>query len=176
TCQAPGTRESTGAPAIEREPVSLTEVGERAVPAVSAAAGAEGASRPGVFTGSEGVAAVLRERGLLALLGLVFLGGLALNLTPCIYPMIPITIGFFASQARAGWLHRIGLPSLYVLGMAVTYSVLGVAAGLSGGLIGSTLQSPFIVGALVVLFVILALGMFGLFEFRLPGSLTRLGG
>jgi thiol:disulfide interchange protein DsbD len=60
--------------------------------------------------------------------------------------------------------------------MAVTYSVLGVVAGLSGGLIGSTLQSPWIVGALVVLFVALALGMFGLFELRLPGSITRLGG
>src|SRR6185295_19012261 len=84
--------------------------------------------------------------------------------------------GFFASQTRAAWLSRIGLPSLYVLGMAVTYSVLGVVAGLSGGLIGSTLQSPWIVGALVVLFVALALGMFGLFELRLPGSITRLGG
>ncbi|OLE65796.1 MAG: hypothetical protein AUG03_02875 [Acidobacteria bacterium 13_1_20CM_2_68_14] len=176
TCLAPETVEFTVPLAIEGEPVSLTEMGERAVPAVSAAAGAEGASGPGVFTGSEGVAAVLRERGLLALLGLVFLGGLALNLTPCIYPMIPVTIGFFASQARAGWLLRIGLPSLYVLGMAMTYSVLGVVAGLSGGLFGSTLQSPFIVGSLVVLFVVLALGMFGLFELRLPGSITRLGG
>src|SRR5207244_364505 len=135
---------------------SLAEMGERAVPAVSAAAGADRTSGTGVFAGGEGVATILRERGLLALLGLVFLGGLALNLTPCIYPMIPVTIGFFASQARAGWLLRLGLPSLYVLGMAMTYSVLGVAAGLSGGLFGSTLQSPFIAGSLVVLFVVLA--------------------
>jgi thiol:disulfide interchange protein DsbD len=123
-----------------------------------------------------GVAAVLAERGLLALLGLVFVGGLALNLTPCIYPMMPVTIGFFATQARASWPARIGLPALYVAGMAVTYSVLGVAAGLSGGLIGSTLQSPWVVGGLVVLFVVLALSMFGLFELRLPGSITRFGG
>jgi len=175
TCLAPEIVEFQVPLTIEGEPVGLAEMGERVGPSVSAAAGADRVSGPGVFAGGEGVATILRERGLLALLGLVFLGGLALNLTPCIYPMIPVTIGFFASQARASWLHRIGLPSLYVLGMAVTYSVLGVAAGLSGGLVGSTLQSPFIVGALVVLFVVLALGMFGLFEFRLPGSITRLG-
>ncbi len=89
-----------------------------------------------------------------------------MNLTPCIYPMIPVTIGFFGSQAQTGWRNRLLLPSLYVLGMSVTYSILGVAAGLSGGLFGSTLQSPFIVGGLVVLFVIMACGMFGLFEIR----------
>src|SRR5262249_41671410 len=149
---------------------------EETPPAGAAPAGA-GASDAGPAGGSaargasagDRVAAILHERGLLALLGFVVLGGLALNLTPCVYPMIPVTIGFFGSQSAPGWRHRIVLPSLYVLGMAVTYSILGVAAGLSGGLFGSTLQSPWIVGTLVVLFVIMACGMFGLFEIRLPG-------
>jgi uncharacterized protein len=176
TCLAPETVEFLVPLRIEGEPVSAAEAAERTAPVVEGAAGAESAAAPGAMGAGEGIAAVLRERGLLALLGLVFVGGLALNLTPCIYPMIPVTIGFFASQTRAAWLFRIGLPALYVLGMAVTYSVLGVAAGLSGGLIGSTLQSPWIVGTLVVLFVVMALGMFGLFEIRLPGSITRLGG
>jgi len=165
TCLAPETVEFVVPIVVEGEPVPASEIGP---PASTEPTGApEGAS---------GLAAVRKERGLLALLGLVFVGGLALNLTPCIYPMIPVTIGFFASQSSAGWLRRVALPSLYVLGMALTYSVLGIVAGLSGGLLGSTLQNPFIVGALVVLFVIMALGMFGLFELRLPGAVTRLGG
>jgi hypothetical protein len=180
TCLAPETIEFLVPLRVEGEPVSLGEMGSPAGGGSQASAGASAGSSAvpgsGLFAYGEGVGAVLRERGLLALLGLVFLGGLALNLTPCIYPMIPVTIGFFASQSRESWLFRIGLPSLYVLGMAATYSVLGVTVGLSGGLFGSTLQSPWIVGGLVVLFVVMALGMFGLFEFRLPGSITRLGG
>ncbi len=180
SCLAPETVEFLVPLRVEGEPVTLAEMGSPGEGGSRASAGAStgSAAAPGsgLFASGEGVGAVLRERGLLALLGLVFLGGLALNLTPCIYPMIPVTIGFFASQSRESWLFRIGLPSLYVLGMAATYSALGVAAGLSGGLFGSTLQNPFIVGGLVVLFVVMALGMFGLFEFRLPGSITRLGG
>jgi hypothetical protein len=176
TCLAPETVEFLVPLRVEGEPVPQSDMRPAgAAQAAGAAAGGDGSSAGGLGSGG-GVAAVLAERGLLALLGLVFLGGLALNLTPCIYPMMPVTIGFFATQARSSWPARIGLPALYVVGMAVTYSVLGVAAGLSGGLIGSTLQSPWVVGGLVILFVVLALSMFGLFELRLPGSITRFGG
>lgn len=118
----------------------------------------------------------LSEKGLLFVLGLVFLWGLGLNLTPCVYPMIPVTIGFFGNQATGGWGRRIALPAIYVLGMALTYSTLGVVAGLSGGLFGATLQSPWMIGFLVTLFVGMALWMFGVYELRMPGALTRLGG
>ena len=126
--------------------------------------------------GGADLAALLRERGLLTLIAVVFVGGLALNLTPCVYPMIPITIGFFSNQAAGGWGWRLGLPSLYIFGMAITYSILGLAAGLTGGLFGATLQSPWLVGGLVALFVVMALSMFGLFEFRMPAALMRFGG
>ena len=176
TCLAPETVEFVISLRVEGEPVAQSEMPRAgAGQDAGSAPRAAGGSAAGLGSGG-GVAAVLKERGLLALLGLVFVGGLALNLTPCIYPMMPVTIGFFANQARSSWPARIGLPALYVVGMAVTYSVLGVVAGLSGGLIGSTLQSPWVVGGLVVLFVVLALSMFGLFELRLPGSLTRFGG
>ena len=176
TCLAPETVEFIIPLRVEGEPVAQSEMPRTgAEQDAGDAPRAAGGSAAGLGSGG-GVAAVLKERGLLALLGLVFAGGLALNLTPCIYPMMPVTIGFFATQARASWTARIGLPALYVVGMAVTYSVLGVVAGLSGGLIGSTLQSPWVVGGLVVLFVVMALSMFGLFELRLPGSLTRFGG
>jgi thiol:disulfide interchange protein DsbD len=118
----------------------------------------------------------LSEKGMLFVLGLVFLWGFGLNLTPCVYPMIPVTIGFFGNQATDGWGRRIALPAVYVLGMALTYSTLGVVAGLSGGLFGATLQSPWMIGFLVTLFVGMALWMFGVYELRMPGALTRLGG
>jgi uncharacterized protein YyaL (SSP411 family)/cytochrome c biogenesis protein CcdA len=173
TCLAPETVEFLIPILVEGEPILASgptsprvETGE-AMEKGGGVAGLGGESR---------VADVLAESGMLVLLGLVFLGGLALNLTPCVYPMMPVTIGFFATQAAGGWGRRVALPSLYVLGMALTYSVLGAVAGLSGGLIGSTLQNPWVVGGLVVLFVVMALSMFGLFDLRLPGSITRLGG
>jgi uncharacterized protein YyaL (SSP411 family)/cytochrome c biogenesis protein CcdA len=173
-CLPPETREFKVALRIEGEPV--------AVAAARATQDAVSADRPGssgggvLRSGGSDLAAVLEESGLLTLMTLVFLGGLALNLTPCVYPMIPVTIGFFSGQSSGGWGRRVGLPTLYILGMAVTYSILGLAAGLTGGLFGATLQSPWVVGALVVLFGVMALSMFGLFEFRMPTSMTRFGG
>ena len=74
-----------------------------------------------------------------------FLGGLALNLTPCVYPLIPITIGFFGGQSegRTSKLFLMGL--FYVLGMALTYSVVGVITALSGAVFGALLQNPIVI-------------------------------
>jgi thiol:disulfide interchange protein DsbD len=114
--------------------------------------------------------------GLLLQLAIVFLAGLALNLTPCVYPLIPITIGFFAAQrgdrrSRA-WL----LAGVYVLGMSVTYSALGVTAALTGRLFGAALQSPWVVGVIVVVLLVLAASMFGAWELRVPAWATRVSG
>jgi len=105
---------------------------------------------------------------------LVFLGGLALNLTPCVYPLIPVTISYFGSQKAKG--NVLILAMLYVLGMAVTYSVLGTVAALSGSLFGSLMTSPLVLILLALLMLALSLSMFGLYEFRLPYALTQLGG
>jgi len=145
--------------------------------APGAAAGGGGAAREALrVAGEDQLTVLMRERGLLFVLGVVFLSGLALCLTPCVYPMIPVTLGYFSNQAAGtGWGRRLALPSLYVLGMAITYSILGVIAGLTGGLFGAALQNPVVVGALVLLFVAMALWMFGVYELRLPGALTQLG-
>jgi hypothetical protein len=143
------------------------------------ASAAPGAAPPAALgrKDADRVAALLAEHGLPWAMCVVFVWGLALNLTPCVYPMIPVTIGFFANQAAGGgWGRRVALPALYVLGMALTYSALGVAAGLSGGMFGSTLQNPWIVGTLVLLFIAMALWMFGLYEVRLPSALMSVGG
>src|SRR5215467_13128844 len=133
-------------------------------------------------TGSEGpktdtISAWIARYGIGVALIFVFLSGLALNTTPCVYPIIPITIGFFANQGSAGqkpslW-STFRMASAYVLGMAVTYSVLGVIASLSGGLFGAALQKPAVLIGLAILMVALSLSMFGVYEFRLPESLNR---
>jgi thiol:disulfide interchange protein DsbD len=102
-----------------------------------------------------------------------FLGGLGASLTPCVYPMIGITVAVFgARQVKSRW-HAMGLSTVYVAGMASMYVPLGVIAGLTGSLFGAALASKWVVVGIAVLFVLLALMMFGAFEFVLPPSLTN---
>lgn len=102
------------------------------------------------------------------LLGIVFVSGLALNLTPCVYPLIPITLGFFGRQSGGKGSRTFGLAVAYVLGMSVTYSALGVFAALSGSLFGVWLQKPAVIVAIAAVILALALSMFGLFEIQVP--------
>jgi thioredoxin:protein disulfide reductase len=178
-CLPPETVEFKSTLRVAGSPVDEAPAPAGATPVAAPAGGAPGAARARgalVAAGGDQLTALMRERGLVFVFGFVFLSGLALCLTPCVYPMIPVTLGYFGNQAAgAGWGRRVALPALYVLGMAITYSVLGVVAGLTGGLFGAALQNPIVVGALVLLFVAMALWMFGVYELRLPGALTRLG-
>jgi len=80
--------------------------------------------------GSRDFGALLERRGLFIALLFTFGWGLALNLTPCVYPVIPLTVSFFGGQASGNGRRTLGLAALYVLGMATMYSALGVAAAL----------------------------------------------
>ncbi len=115
----------------------------------------------------------LRAKGLLvALLG-VFAAGFLTSLTPCVYPMITITVGIFgAREATSRW-RAFGLATMYVLGMVVMYSALGVVFALSGKIsgAGSILANPAVVIPIVILYAVLAASMFGAFELNLPPSL-----
>jgi thioredoxin:protein disulfide reductase len=124
------------------------------------------------------IAEQIASSGLFITLVGIFFAGLALNLTPCVYPIIPITIGFFinqggGSQGKPKLSRTFAMASLYVLGMALTYSVLGVIASLSGGLFGGALQSPLVLIGLALLMVALSLSMFGVYEFKVPEALNR---
>jgi len=124
------------------------------------------------------IAELIASRGLALTLLFVFFSGLVLNTTPCVYPIIPITIGFFMNQSASGagkpkLSRTFSMALMYVLGMAVTYSVLGVIASLSKGLFGAALQNPIVLIALALVMIALALSMFGVYEFRLPESLNR---
>jgi thiol:disulfide interchange protein DsbD len=120
--------------------------------------------------------ALLERRGLVGALLIVFGWGLLLNLTPCVYPVIPLTVSFFGGQASGRPRRAFGLAALYVLGMATMYAGLGVAAALSGKLFGSALQSPWVLAGVAAVLVALALSMFGLFEIRMPVSWMQKAG
>jgi thiol:disulfide interchange protein DsbD len=98
--------------------------------------------------------------------------GLLLSLTPCVFPMIPILSGIIVGQGqhitkRKGFV----LSLAYVLGMAMTYALAGIAAGLSGTLISNALQNPWALGFGAAIFVALAMSMFGFYELQLPSFL-----
>ncbi len=137
-----------------------------------------------VLTQTSGIPAVKQEssatdfgdKGILVTMLLVFLGGLALNLTPCVYPMIPITISYFGGQSQGKKGSILAHAILYVVGMAITYSVLGVLAAMTGGLFGAALQYPPVLIGIALVMVALALSMFDVYELRMPAFLNRLAG
>jgi thiol:disulfide interchange protein DsbD len=98
--------------------------------------------------------------------------GLLLAFTPCVFPMIPILSGIIVgSGEHPSRAHAFNLSLAYTLGMAVAYALAGIAAGLSGHLISTALQNPWALGTGALIFVLLALSMFGLYELRLPSAL-----
>ncbi len=104
---------------------------------------------------------------------IVFLGGLASSLTPCVYPMIPITVGVIGARSGDSRLKGFVLSCFYVLGIAATYSALGAVAALTGGLVGSAFQNPFVIVAVAGFFFFLALGMLGVYNFALPSGIVN---
>lgn len=98
--------------------------------------------------------------------------GLLLSFTPCVLPMVPILSGIIVGRGpHMTRTHGLLLSGLYVLGMAITYALAGVAAGVSGTLLSAALQNPWVLGAFALVFVVLALSMFGFYELQLPTAL-----
>lgn len=98
--------------------------------------------------------------------------GLLLSFTPCVFPMFPILSGIIANRGQhITKTHGFILALAYVLGMSLTYSAAGVAAGLSGAMLSAILQNAWVLGGFAIVFVTLALSMFGFYELQLPISL-----
>ena len=116
--------------------------------------------------------AALESGGLLLALGLFFVAGLALTFTPCVLPMIPILSGIIVGEGRKATRREAFLLSLaYVAGMSVTYTAIGVAAAMSGQLLSAALQNAWVLSAFAIVFVLLALSMFGFYDLRLPSGM-----
>lgn len=107
---------------------------------------------------------------------LIFLGGLALNLTPCVYPLIPVTVSYFGGSSDAGKGTLVPRAVLYLLGMAAMYSALGVTAALTGSLFGGMMQQPVVILFIVAVMVLLSLSMFGWYDIQPPQFLVEIGG
>lgn len=105
----------------------------------------------------------------------IYLLGLGLNLTPCVYPMLSITVSLFGNQSESK--NHFWKALVYVLGMATMYSALGVIAALTGGLFGSVLQNTYVLIGIAVLLILLALSMFGFYQLNAPPALlAKIGG
>jgi thiol:disulfide interchange protein DsbD len=102
-----------------------------------------------------------------------FGAGIVASLTPCVYPMVPITVSIFGATEAKSRMRGAALSASFVLGIATLFTPMGVVSALSGKLMGSALSNPYVVVGLALLFIALAASMFGAFELALPSSLTN---
>jgi thiol:disulfide interchange protein DsbD len=158
--------------------VPVEQKAELQLVAATGAGAADGAASATTAKGEDAQIADLFH-GDTWLLILSFFGfGLLLSFTPCVLPMVPILSGIIIGQGqKMTRTHSLLLSVAYVLGMAITYTLAGVAAGLSGALLSAALQNPWVLGTFAAVFVALALSMFGFYELQLPTALqSRLAG
>lgn len=161
---------TAGSDKAESKVVTEEPKEEKKLPSMEEIKAARTNITPPVKKEEDSISSTLEKSGLFLSLIFVFLAGLALNLTPCVYPLIPITIGYFGGQAEGKTSRLFLLGILYVLGMALTYSVVGVVTSLSGAVFGTLLQNPTVVIVLGLIFIALALSQFGVYEFKMPDS------
>jgi thiol:disulfide interchange protein DsbD len=155
-------------PASIHAAVTLAEAERDPAPVL---AGSTGAGSPD----DESVAARIFSHG--SVLGFLFvlLAGIALNLTPCVYPLIAVTIAYFGNQAGTTR-SVITLALTYVLGIALMFSSVGVAVAMSGGLFGAALQNRYVLSAIALMLLALAASSFGLFSLQPPQWLMNRAG
>ncbi|MDH5671930.1 MAG: thioredoxin family protein [Myxococcales bacterium] len=106
-------------------------------------------------------------------LALIFLAGVGTSLTPCVYPMIAITVSVFGARQTETRLEGMMLSTSFVLGIAALFTPLGLTAAMTGGVFGAALASPYVLVGLSVLFLALAASMFGAFDLDLPSGLKN---
>ena len=125
----------------------------------------------------EGLIQALRgylESGSLLAYPIVFLGGILVSFTPCVYPIIPITVAYIGAQSGGSKLKGLSLSIFYVLGLAITYAVLGIIASLTGQFFGQIQSSPWTKFFIANVCLLLGLAMLDVFNLPLPHLLARL--
>jgi thiol:disulfide interchange protein DsbD len=154
------------APAVAAPPSAETAPAQLIQPAEA------GSPLPGDGDDSSRVARLLQSGNFWLIVTSFFGFGVLLSFTPCVLPMVPILSGIIIGQGhKVTRGHALALSAVYVVGMAITYALAGVAAGLSGTLLSNALQNPWVLGAFALLFVVLSLSMFGFYELQLPTAL-----
>jgi thiol:disulfide interchange protein DsbD len=163
-------------------PASVSTTVALAAPGAAAGAlgaiGTGGAKSGGIGGGDDSggaVADIFANHGWFLGFLAVFLGGLALNLTPCVYPLIGVTIAYFGSQG-GGHRRVMFLAIFFVLGIALMFSAVGVAVAMSGGLFGAAMRNPLVLVALSMMLLALAAACFGLFVLQPPNWMVQRAG
>jgi len=114
--------------------------------------------------------------GSLTLIG-IYLMGLALNLTPCVYPMLSVTVSLFGGQKEVHHWRAFGKAVVYVLGIATMYSALGIVSAMTGDIFGAIMQNKWALLGVALLLVLLALSLFEVYAFQMPTWLVnKIGG
>jgi thiol:disulfide interchange protein DsbD len=127
----------------------------------------------GAAASADKFSAALASSGPLLAAGIAFASGLATSATPCVWPMIGITVSVFGAQEAKSRAQGAALSAAFVLGMAVLFTALGVGAAKSGALFGSLLSNKLVVGFIAAVLLGLAASMFGAYELALPSSLNN---
>jgi len=132
-------------------------------------------SQPQAAPGGGGIADFdwAREKGTFWMYLAAFIGGIIISLTPCVLPIIPLTITVIGARGAGSRGKSFGLSFIYVLGIAFTYSTLGVVAATTGRLFGSLFQSTWFLVFAIALFTLLAFGLFGAYELQLPAGIRN---
>ena len=126
---------------------------------------------PALLSEQDQFASIISGDNFLLILGAFFIAGLALSLTPCVFPMIPIISSIIAGHGHKITTKRaVFLSMVYVLAVSVTYTVAGVLAGLFGENLQAAFQNPWIISFFSLIFVLLSLSMFGFYELQVPSA------
>ncbi len=160
-------------PAAVSSTVDLAALGAAQANAAPPADGASAGTAPPESEGA--VASVFARHGWLLGFLAVLLGGIALNLTPCVYPLIGVTIAYFGNEG-GGPRRILALAILYVVGIAAMFSAVGVAVALSGGLFGAALQNRWVLAGIAAVMLALAASSFGLFTLQPPQWMLQRAG
>ena len=154
-------------------PIRKTVQVELAAPALGPSPTRQGADAGPMRSAQDALADRIRSGSLFAVLATFFGAGLLLAFTPCVLPMVPILSGIIVGAGRDRPVSRgraFSLSLAYVLGMALTYTVAGAAFAAAGRQAQAFFQQPWIIAVFAGLFVLLALGMFGVFNLQVPAA------
>ena len=154
-------------------PIKKQLIVELAAPATAVAAASSRGTESRMQSEQDQLANRIRNGSLLAVLATFFGAGLLLAFTPCVLPMVPILSGIIVGAARDRPVSRgraFSLSVAYVLGMALTYTIAGAAFAAAGQQAQAFFQKPWIIVLFAALFVLLALGMFGVFNLQVPAA------
>lgn len=125
------------------------------------------------LTADEQKAQEILEKGLGYAIFAFFLIGLALNLTPCVYPVIPLTVSYFGGQTEKSRGSAFVSAFVYLIGIALMFALLGLVSGLAGKQWGFLFQSPWFVVSIAMIILAMAASMFGAFEITVPSFLMN---